>query len=284
MNRFRARTALSAVALLGVLGGLPGLAACSSGTPSGSQAGSSSSAGAEHGRDGQPQPGPRVLARREGRPGLPAAQPVRPAHVAEPVPRQGCHAGVRGLRVHHGVPADHAEHAAGQAAARPGRQPGAAARRGRQPGRHQHRRRALLLAHARPGQPVELPDRLADRAEGDLEVVRHRRPDRAGPDRPHSRPVRDRPAGPGAQALPDPDGLLQCRAVRPGARRGDLRPAARSPQGGQPAVARVHLRAEPIEPRHAAVRRPARAAPSRSGRGSRAWSCSSPPGCPRSRT
>src|SRR6266704_5903781 len=45
MNRFRARTALSAVVLLGVLGGLPGLAACSSRTPSGSQAGSSSSTG-----------------------------------------------------------------------------------------------------------------------------------------------------------------------------------------------------------------------------------------------
>src|SRR6185369_7088891 len=45
MNRFRARTALSAVVLLGVLGGLPGLAACSSHTPSGSQAGSSSSTG-----------------------------------------------------------------------------------------------------------------------------------------------------------------------------------------------------------------------------------------------
>ena len=44
MNRFRARAALSAAALLGLLGGLPGLAACSSGTPPGAQAGSSSSA------------------------------------------------------------------------------------------------------------------------------------------------------------------------------------------------------------------------------------------------
>ena len=45
MNRFRARAALSAAALLGVLGGLPGLAACSSGTAPGGQAGSSQSAG-----------------------------------------------------------------------------------------------------------------------------------------------------------------------------------------------------------------------------------------------
>jgi cytochrome oxidase Cu insertion factor (SCO1/SenC/PrrC family) len=45
MNRFRVRTALSAAALLGVLGGLPGLVGCSSGTPSGSQAASSSSTG-----------------------------------------------------------------------------------------------------------------------------------------------------------------------------------------------------------------------------------------------
>ena len=45
MNRFRARAALSAAALLGVLGGLPGLAACSSGAPSGAQAASSASSG-----------------------------------------------------------------------------------------------------------------------------------------------------------------------------------------------------------------------------------------------
>jgi cytochrome oxidase Cu insertion factor (SCO1/SenC/PrrC family) len=43
MNRFRARAALSAAALAGVLGGLPGLAACSSGT---TPAGSSQSTGA----------------------------------------------------------------------------------------------------------------------------------------------------------------------------------------------------------------------------------------------
>jgi protein SCO1/2 len=45
MNRFRGRAALSAAVLLGVLGGMPGLAACSSGTPSGAQAGNSQSAG-----------------------------------------------------------------------------------------------------------------------------------------------------------------------------------------------------------------------------------------------
>jgi cytochrome oxidase Cu insertion factor (SCO1/SenC/PrrC family) len=43
MDRFRARAALSAAVLLGVLGGLPGLAACSSGT---APAGNSSSTGA----------------------------------------------------------------------------------------------------------------------------------------------------------------------------------------------------------------------------------------------
>src|SRR6516225_10516713 len=46
MNRFRARTALSAAALLVVLGVLPGLAACTSSTTPGSQAGSSQSTGA----------------------------------------------------------------------------------------------------------------------------------------------------------------------------------------------------------------------------------------------
>jgi cytochrome oxidase Cu insertion factor (SCO1/SenC/PrrC family) len=46
MNRLRARTALSAVALLGILGGLPGLAACSSSTSSGTQAGSTQSGNA----------------------------------------------------------------------------------------------------------------------------------------------------------------------------------------------------------------------------------------------
>src|ERR1700730_10614567 len=43
MNRFRARAALSAVALLGVLSGLPGLAGCSTGPPARSQSGGSQS-------------------------------------------------------------------------------------------------------------------------------------------------------------------------------------------------------------------------------------------------
>jgi hypothetical protein len=62
--------------------------------------------------------------------------------------------------------------------------------------------------------------------------LQHRRADRAGTDRPHSRPVRDRSARPGAQALPDPDGLLQRRPVRAGARRRD-----RSLLPGHPHVA-----------------------------------------------
>jgi cytochrome oxidase Cu insertion factor (SCO1/SenC/PrrC family) len=45
MNRFRARAALSTVALLGVLGGLPGLAGCSTGTTAISQSEGSQSAG-----------------------------------------------------------------------------------------------------------------------------------------------------------------------------------------------------------------------------------------------
>ena len=45
MNRFRARAALSAVALIGVLGGLPGLAGCGTGTPASSLPGDSQPAG-----------------------------------------------------------------------------------------------------------------------------------------------------------------------------------------------------------------------------------------------
>ena len=49
MNGFRARTALSAVALAGILGGLPGLAGCGTGTPASSQSEGAQSGGAQSG-------------------------------------------------------------------------------------------------------------------------------------------------------------------------------------------------------------------------------------------
>ena len=200
--------------------------------------------GLERRRD-EPEPGPRQLPGRAAGPGHQAGEPVRPADVAQPVPRQGRHAGLRGFRMHDSVPADYAEHAAGQAAARRGRRPGATARRRREPDCHQRRRRAGLLPGPRHGQPVGLPDRIGGSAEGRVERLPHRRSDREGADRSHPGAVRDRSAGPGTEALPDPDGLLQRRPVRAGTRRRSVQLAARSPARGQPGVAGVHHRAGP---------------------------------------
>ena len=115
---------------------------------------------------------------------------------------------------------------------------GPAPRRGRQPGRHQRRRRARLLPRARHGQPVGLPHRVGRPAQGGLERLPHRGADRAGPDRPHARAVRHRLPGQAAEALPDPDGVLERLPVRPGAGHRDRRAAARPPEAVQPGVAR----------------------------------------------
>ena len=86
-----------------------------------------------------------------------------------------------------------------QTARRRGR-PGPAARHRREPRRDQRRRRAVVLAGARHGQPVGLPHRVAGSAQGHLGRVPHRRADRAGADRPHPRPVRHRPAAAGSRS------------------------------------------------------------------------------------
>ena len=206
----------------------------------------------------EPQPRPGRLARRQARARHQAGQPVRPADVAQPVPRPGGPAGLRGLRVHHGLPADHAVDGARQATARPRGQVGPAARRGRQPGRHQGVRRARLLARARHGQPVGLPDRVGRPAQGGMAGLQHRGPDRVGPDRPHAGAVRDRPAGQGAEALPDPDGVLEHHPVRPGAGHRDIQPAAGPPQAIEPRVARRRPRPDPLGHGHAPGRRAGR--------------------------
>jgi NADH:ubiquinone reductase (H+-translocating) len=126
-----------------------------------SQYGGHARRGIKHRCGKQPQPGPRLVDGGRGRPRFPADQPVWPADVAEPVPRQGRDAGVRGLAVHHGLPADHAEHGRGQAAAGGRGDQGAAAGHRRQSRRHHGARCAGLLPGARHGQPVGLHDRVA---------------------------------------------------------------------------------------------------------------------------
>src|ERR1022692_502639 len=69
-----------------------------------------------------------------------------------------------------------------------------------------------LLPGPRHGQPVGLPDRLARAAARSVEGLLRLRADRERADRPHPGGVRDRPAGPGAEAVPDHDGVCQRRA------------------------------------------------------------------------
>ncbi len=271
MKTFRPRGALAAAVMLSVLTALAGCgASASSSSSTGMSLGGMQANPASSAAEMNPNLDLGSSLGLPAGPGHQAGEPVRPADVAQPVPRQGRHAGLRGFRVHDGLPADHAEHAAGQAAARRRGRPGATARRRREPDRHQRRGRAGLLPCARHGQPVGLPDRLAGPAEGRVERLPHRRADREGPDRPHPRAVRHRPAGPGAEALPDPDGLLQRRPVRAGARRRAVQPAARPPARGQPGVAGVHHRAGPLGSRRP-VRRPRQAPRSCWAPGRRAW-------------
>ena len=150
------------------------LAACGPGAPEGTGAPRWVT------RGGPPRPTPTWTPGSAGRPpraGLPAGQPVRPADVAEPVPRPGRSPGLRRFAVHDGVPADHGQHGGSAATARRRREPRATARRGRQPQGHSVADVHGLSAGPRHGQPVGLPHRLARAARGRLEGLRHRRAD-----------------------------------------------------------------------------------------------------------
>src|SRR5262249_40564221 len=73
-------------------------------------------------------------------------------------------------------------------------------------------------------------------------------------DRPHARPLPDRPAGQAAEGVPDPDGVLGRRPVRAGHRARGGQPAARAPEARQPAVPRRHPGPGPDSARDAARR------------------------------
>ena len=153
------------------------------------------------------------------RPGHPAAEPVRPADGAEPVPRQGvvlafvdseCTT-VCPLTTVSMVEAKELLGAAGSHVQLLGR--------GRQPQGH---RVSDVMAYSRAHAMVNQWDFLTGTpaaAPGGLAGLPHRGADPAGDDRPHPGPVRHRPAGPRAHRLPDPDELREHQPGRADPRR-----------------------------------------------------------------
>ena len=178
MNRYRARTALSAMTLLGVLGGATALAGCSSGQPSPSS-GSSQWAGSNTAAMDNPnldlgsslgnKPAPDFRLRNQFGQPMSLSQ-FRGKVVMLAFEDSECTT-VCPLTTQSMLEAKQLLGPAGSQVQLLGVDAN--------PDAISHRRRPVLLADARPGQPVELPDRLAGRSQGDLDQVRHRRPDRA---------------------------------------------------------------------------------------------------------
>ena len=271
-GRIRRRMPWTAAAIAGLLA----VTACGAGAGARSGAGRARARRAGAGRGGQPGPGSGHAAGRAGGAGVPAGQPVRPAGVAEPVPRQGGDPGVHRFGVHHDLPADHPQHAGGQGPAGRRRGPGAADRDRREPEGHRGVRRDGLLPVPLHGQPVGLPDRLARAAARGMAGLPRLRADPGRADRPHPGAVRDRAARPGGEAVPDPDGVCQRRPAGADPGRGSGEPAARSPAARQPAVTGLHRR--PCPHRARSARRPLPAGRSPSAPAAGACWCSSRPG------
>ena len=209
--------------------------------------------GLERRRD-EPEPGPRQLAGRAAGPGHQAGEPVRPADVAQPVPRQGRHAVVRGFRVHDGLPADHR-----RACCEAKQMLGAAGNQVQLLGVDANPTAtsvADVLAYSRAHGMVNQWDFLTG-SPAQLKAVWNAyniavQIEQGQIDHTPALFVIDQQR-PGAEALPDPDGLLQRRPVRAGTRRRAVQPAARSPARGQPGVAGLHHRAGPHGSRRPAV-------------------------------